>query len=89
MYTTVQSFNFLYATLSGGTLLQSVITTEQLSNGYHILLFMKINFPPTFILTNVGMLYRPKMVVHAFMIEPDQPEYWYPRKTHNICENLK
>ena len=27
------------------------------------------------------------MIVHAFMIELDQPDYWYPRKIKNF-ENL-
>ena len=37
---------------------------------------MKIYIPPTFILRYV----RAKMIVHAFMIELDQQDYWSPRK---------
>ena len=72
--------HFLYVSLSGGTLLLSDVTTVQLSNGtvhiFHriLLLFMKIHLPSNFILRYV----RAKMIVHAFMIELDQPDYRYP-----------
>ena len=36
---------------------------------------MKMHLPSTFILRYV----RAKMIVHAFMIEFDQLDYWYPR----------
>ena len=41
---------------------------------------MKIHLPSTFILRYV----RNMMIVHAFMIELDQLDYWYPRKNVNI-----
>ena len=44
---------------------------------------MKIDLPSTFILAYV----RAKMIMHAFMIEIDQLDYWYPRKNKN-CEIL-
>ena len=34
---------------------------------------MKMHLPSTFIL-------RAKTIVHAFMIELDQLDYWYPRR---------
>ena len=37
---------------------------------------MKMYLPSSFILRYV----RAEMNVHAFMIELDQPDYWYPRK---------
>ena len=40
------------------------------------MLFIKIHLPPTFILRYV----RAKIIVYAFMIELDQPDYRYPRK---------
>ena len=68
--------NFLYATLSGGTLLQSVMLQQYNCIGtvhifHKILLFMKIHLPSPFILRYV----RAKMIVHAFMIELYQPGY--------------
>ena len=73
--------NFLYAALSGGILLQSVMSQQYnyLMELYIILfyfflqnlLFMKIYLPSTFILGYV----RAKMIVHAFMIELDQSDY--------------
>ena len=33
------------------------------------------------------MYARAEMIVHAFMIELDQPDYWYPRNI-KTCENL-
>ena len=52
------------------------VTTEQLPNGtvrkfHNIFLFMKMYLPPTFVLRYV----RPEMIVLAFMIELDQPDY--------------
>ena len=59
-----------------------VITAQSLSNGivhnfHKILLFMKISLLSTFILRYV----RAKMIVHAFMIELDQPDYCF----ENLC----
>ena len=45
---------------------------------------MKIYSPSVFILWYV----RPKMIVHVFMIELNQPDYLYPRKVKN-CEEEK
>ena len=44
---------------------------------------MKMHLPFTFILRYV----RTKMIVHAFMIELDRLDYYYPRKLKN-CEIL-
>ena len=75
------SVNFLYAALSGGTVLISVMSqqynclVELYKKITNILLLMKMFLPSTFILRYV----RAKMTVHAFMIEPDQLDYWYPK----------
>ena len=42
---------------------------------------MRIHLPYTF------MYVRAKMIVYEFMIELDQPDYWYPRERKN-CENV-
>ena len=52
------------------------VTIEELSNGtvhqfHKMLLSMKMYLPSTFILRYV----RAKMIVHAFMIELDLPDY--------------
>ena len=66
--------SFLYAALSGGTVLISVISQqynclmELYRNFTKFLLFMKMCLPSTFILGYV----RAKMIEHAFMIELDQ-----------------
>ena len=81
--------NFLYATLSGGTVLLSVMSQqyncvmELYTNFTKCLLFMKMYLHSTFILRYV----RAKMIVHAFMIELGQLDYRYPRKLKN-CEIL-
>ena len=80
----------MYVTLSGGTLPVSVMSQqynclmELYTNFYKISLFMKMHLPSSFILWYV----RSEMIVHAFMIELDQKDYWYPRKFEN-CENLR
>ena len=51
---------------------------------HKIQLFMKIYLPSAFILGNV----RAKMIVHAIMIDLDQPDYWYPRKLKQCEKNL-
>ena len=70
--------NFLYATLSAGTLLQYVMSQQnnclmELYTNFtpKILLFMKIHLPSYFILRYV----RVKMIVHAFTIELEGPDY--------------
>ena len=69
--------NFLYAALSGGTVLISVMSQqynwlmELYTNFTKLLIFMKIYLPSTFILWYV----RAKMIEHAFMIELDQLDY--------------
>ena len=74
--------NFLYAALSGGTVLIPVMSQqynclmELYTNFTKFSLFMKMHLPSTLILRYV----RAKMIVHAFMIELDQLDYWYPRK---------
>ena len=74
--------NFVYVALSCGTLLISVVSQqynylmELYTNIYKILLFMKMYLPFSFILRYV----RAEMIVHAFMNEPDQKDYWYPTK---------
>ena len=66
--------NFLYAALSGGTVLIYVMSQqnnclmELYTNFPKILLSMKMHLPSNFILRYV----RAKMIVHAFMIELDQ-----------------
>ena len=75
----------MYVALSGGTLLISVVTTVQLSNGtvhkfFKISLFMKMHLPSSFILRYVTCTCRSEMNVHAFIIELDQKDYWHPRK---------
>ena len=72
----------MYVALSGGTFLISVMSQqynslmELYTNIYRILLFMKMYLPSSFILRYV----RAEINVHGFMIELDQPDYWYPRK---------
>ena len=64
------------------------VTTVQLSNNGTVHIFHKMF---TFIHENtssplllyLGMFNRPKIIVHAFMIELDQPNYWYLRK--HLC----
>ena len=69
--------NFLHATLSGGTVLISVMSQqynclmELYTNFTKFVLFMKMYLPSTVILRYV----RVKMIVHAFMIELDQLDY--------------
>ena len=68
--------NFVYVTLSGGTLLsvmsqQYNCLMELYTHFYKILLFMKMYFPSSFIL----MYVRAEMNVHAFMNELDQKDY--------------
>ena len=52
------------------------LSNETIHRFHKMLLFMKIHLPSTFTLWYV----RDTMIVHAFMIELDQPDYWYPRK---------
>ena len=79
----------MHVALSGGTLLISVMSQqynylmELYTNFFKILLFLKMYLPSSFILRYV----RAEMIVYVFMIELDQEDYWYPRKTKN-CENL-
>ena len=58
--------SFLYAALSGGTLLQYVMS--QLSYGNDVHKFHE----------KISSLYfyRAEVIVHAFIIELDQPDYW-------------
>ena len=70
--------NFLYAALSGGTVLISVMSQQynclmELYTNINLfkILFMKMHLPSTFILRYV----RVKMIVHAFMIELDQLDF--------------
>ena len=49
---------------------------ELYTNLYKNSLFMKMHLPSSFIFRYV----RSEMIVHAFMIEFNQKEYWYPRK---------
>ena len=81
---------FLYAALSGGTVLISVnVTAVQLSNGtvhkfvFLKILFMKMYLPSTFILRCV----RAKMICMHLRLNYDRLDYWYPRKLEN-CEIL-
>ena len=68
--------NFLNAAISGDTLLTSVMSQQYnflmklYTNFTKFLLFMKIHLPPTFIFRYV----RPEIIVHAFVIELDQPD---------------
>ena len=62
------------------------ITTVQLSNGivhkfYNILLFMKKKKIFHYVYT-----YLPKMIVHAFMIEHDQPDDPRKIRTYVQCQ---
>ena len=64
------------------------VITVQLSNGavhkfVQNFTFMKMHLPSSFILRYV----RSEMIVHVFMIELDQKDYWYPRK-FEIVKNL-
>ena len=70
--------DFLYAVLSGGIVLISVMSQQynSIMELNFVALFMKMYLPSTFILRYV----RAKMIVHAFMIELDQLDYWYPKK---------
>ena len=65
--------NFLYAALSGGTVLIYVMSQQYcLMELYtNFSLFMKMHLPSTFILRYV----RAKMIAHAFMNELDQMDY--------------
>ena len=71
--------NFLYATLSGVTVLIYVISQqnnclmELYTNLTKLLFFMKMHLKYV----------RAKMIVYAFIIELDQLHYWYPRKLWN------
>ena len=77
----IKKLCFLYAALSGGTLLQSVMSQQ-----YDCLMELYTNFTKSYfswkysfaLLLYLGMLGL--LIVHAFMIELDQPDYWYPRK---------
>ena len=65
----------MYVALSGGTLLISVMSQPyncmmKLNTNFHILLFMKMYFPSTFILGYAVT----EMNVHAFMNELDQKD---------------
>ena len=72
----------MYVALSGGTLLIFVMSQqynclmELYTIFYKISLFMKMHLPSSFILRYV----RSEMNVHAFMIELDHKDYWYPRR---------
>ena len=67
----------MYAALSGGTVLRSVMSQqynclmELYTNFTKFLLFIKMYLPSTFILRYV----RAKMIVRAFIIELDQLDY--------------
>ena len=80
----------MYVALSGGTLLISVMSQqynclmELYTNLYKILLFMKVYLPSSFILRYV----RAEMIVHAFMNELDQKDYWYPRKLKKLWKSM-
>ena len=84
-YMIFQSFDFFYAALSGGTLLQSVMSQQ-----YNCLMELYTRFSKVLLFTKIlSSLYffiriyrdvRAKMIVHALMIELDQPDYWYPIK---------
>ena len=69
--------DFVYVTLSGGTLLIYVMSQqynclmELYTNLYKILLFTKMYLPTSCILRYV----RAEMNVHAFMNELDQKDY--------------
>ena len=85
--------NLLYAALScrwNSATICDVTTVynyliELYTNFTKLVLFVKIHLPSTFILRYV----RAKMIVYAFMIELDQPDYWYPRQYFFLkCENL-
>ena len=75
---------------SGGTLLQSVMSQQNNSlmelytNFHKILFFMKMHLSSTFILWYI----RTKMILHAFMIELNQLNYWYPRKNQNLWKSI-
>ena len=66
------------------------VTTVQLSNATvhkflkNLTFYEKIS---SLYFLYFGYVIRAKMIVHVFMIELDQPDYWYPRKIKN-CENL-
>ena len=71
----------MYVALSGGTLLISVMSQQynclmELYTKFYKILSWKWIFP---LLSYLGMLGL-KMIVHAFMNERDQKDYWYPRK---------
>ena len=74
--------NFLYAALSGGTVLISVNGTV---HKFHNILTFHENASSLYFYTYRYV--RVKMIVHAFMIELNQLDYWYPRKNRN-CEIL-
>ena len=90
-----QSFDlYLVCPLSGGTLLQPVMSQQ---NNCLMGLYIQIsqyftfheNLSSLYLYTvYLGMLIRAKMIVCAFLIDLDQPDYWYPRKINKICENL-
>ena len=69
--------NFAYVSLSGGTLLISVMSQqysclmELYTKFYNILLFMKMYLPSSLILRYV----RAEIYVHAFMNQLDQKDY--------------
>ena len=68
--------NFMYATLSGGTLLQSVMSQQyncrmELYTNFTRFTFHENISSPSFIL-RYG---RAKVIVHAFMIELDQSDF--------------
>ena len=46
----------------------AIETVHKFNKSLH---FMKIDLPPTFIFRHV----RPRMIMHAFVIELDQPDY--------------
>ena len=81
--------SLLYAVLSGGTLLQSVMSQQ-----YNCIMELYTNFTAFFFTWKYffALLFylryvRAKIIVHAFMIELDQPGYWYPRRRKNLWKS--